>query len=219
MGLLYKQIVDKNTDLGIWEMTDNLDYLFDIVNLNPDELLQIESFKNERRKLEWLSTRALAKEIQNKNSIIEYDSFGKPKLINPSLNISISHSKDMVGVILNKDFRVGIDIEFVSKKIERIAKKFLSSKELQQIDSDYRIENLYLYWCGKETLLKIFGKRDLSFINNLKINKIYIKNQGSFSACIDTLNFKHEYTLNYEFRNNYLIVWSIEKPVEEVKIV
>jgi phosphopantetheinyl transferase len=123
VGLLYKQIVDKNTDLGIWEMTDNLDYLFDIVNLNPDELLQIESFKNERRKLEWLSTRALAKEIQNKNSIIEYDSFGKPKLINPSLNISISHSKDMVGVILNKDFRVGIDIELVSKKIERIAKK------------------------------------------------------------------------------------------------
>jgi len=210
MSLFFKKMIDEDSYFAIWKITEKLDYFFNKLELSPEELLKINTYKNDRRKIEQLSTRALVKEILPKNCYIEYDKFGKPELKNPSRNVSISHSKDFVGIIYSKNSRVGIDIEFISNKIERIAEKFLSKKELQQIDNQNKIKNLYLYWCAKESLLKIYGKKDLSFINNLKINKINIETKGKFTAKIETSTFKHDYVLNYEFLNNYLIVWCLE---------
>ena len=44
-------------------------------------------------------------------------------------SISISHSNNLTAVLISKGKRVGIDLEFMSGKISKVADKFINNKE------------------------------------------------------------------------------------------
>src|SRR5271167_1760847 len=86
--------------LAIWHITESLKELEDFLDLIPEHESMLSNFSYDKRKLEWICSRALVKhlipEIQQINII--YDFNGKPHLDSRThgagYHISISHSHD-----------------------------------------------------------------------------------------------------------------------------
>jgi len=176
------------------------------VTLTHNEKERYSKLKNEKRKIEWLGTRYLVQKYYNKNSIIAYNNDGKPKL-STGEQISISHSYGIVGILISNKKYIGLDIEQKRDKIERIKHKFLSIKELDFVESSKnKIEMLTTFWSCKEALLKMYGKTDLIFEEELIVqyseNKIYGE--------IKTSDFNLTTTLNREIIGEFVIVWGVE---------
>jgi phosphopantetheinyl transferase len=60
---------------------------------------------------------------------IDYNANGKPFLVNSKEYISISHSRNFIG-ILKAPFDVGLDIEEINERITKIKNRFLNEDEL-----------------------------------------------------------------------------------------
>ena len=128
----------------------------------------------------------------------------QPYLANFPHFISLSHSFDYAAVMVSKDKAVGIDIELIKDKIERIAHKFMSKRELAFIKKD-RIEQLYACWCAKEAIYKLHGKKNISFLDHIRIEPFDYSGTGSFIASLDTGSQKNHYTVHYDKFKEYMI--------------
>ena len=62
--------------------------------------------------------------------------------------------------------RRGIDIEYRSDRVKRIRSRFLAPEEEQNIDTAHEEEHLLVYWCAKEALYKLAGRKRWIFANN-----------------------------------------------------
>ncbi|NPA68743.1 MAG: 4'-phosphopantetheinyl transferase superfamily protein [Chlorobi bacterium] len=179
-------------------------------DLQPEELKYYENIKNKKRKKEWLGTRILLKEILGYYEPVKYDSSGNP-FLDGNMQISITHSGNLVGITINKkNEETGIDTEIISDRILRTSHKFISEKELAELNSDKnKLEKIYLHWCGKEVLFKIKGDGGYDFKKDffVIIPKIP-KNQGTVKAYIGK---NESYRLNYKFinsgKNKIILVW------------
>ena len=98
-----------------------------------------------------------------------------------------------------------IDIELIKDKIERIANKFLSAKELEFIQEQERIEQLYVCWCAKEAIYKLHGKKNVSFVENIDLKPFHYSGNGSFSANLDVGSIHKEFKVHYEKFDEYMI--------------
>src|SRR3546814_10618570 len=62
---------------------------------------------------------------------------------------------------------VGVDIEQINSKIEKIAARFLLPEELEFIDPQARLNHLYACWSVKEAIYKWYGKGGLAFFGGI----------------------------------------------------
>jgi 4'-phosphopantetheinyl transferase EntD len=207
MGVIVREHFNEDVEFGIWEITEDYDTLMSKLNLDEKDLETVERFKNHKRKLEWLSVRTLLNEMLGKHSKIVYGPERKPYLHNNEYNISISHSKNLTSILLSKKKRVGLDLEFMSTKILRIANKFLRDEELANINKDQELYHLYLHWCAKEALYKICDKVDINFVTNLTIEEFTPKEKGLIFGTVNNSYMNERFTLNYFTIKNYSIVW------------
>ena len=103
------------------------------------------------------------------NLVLKKDINGKPYI--KDYNVSISHKKDYVVVVVDKN-RVGIDIEYIEPIDLKICKDIFNEEELRYIfdkepissDLVYTNDNKILYrfyemWTKKEALYKCFGNK------------------------------------------------------------
>jgi 4'-phosphopantetheinyl transferase len=207
MGLVLKKFVGEDCLLGIWEIQEDYDTLYEKVKLTPDETTTLQGFQSIQRKLEWLSVRVLINEILKKDCLIIYNADHKPFLSDNSHNISISHSRTLTSVLVSKQRKVGIDLEYMSHKIHNISHKFLNEHE--KISNNPLLERLHLYihWCAKEALYKICDKQDINFKQNLTIKPFDVNIEGEIFGLVDN-RFGHEqFPLNYFTIDGYVVVW------------
>jgi len=211
MGFIIKEHFNDDVVLGIWEITEDYDTLRSFLNLDETDIETVEQFKNHQRKLEWLSVRTLLKSMLGHDSKIVYGPERKPYLKNNSYNISISHSKNLTAILISKKKRVGLDLEFMSDKILRIADKFLRPEELEAIDKEKEVYHLYLHWCAKEAIYKICDKVDINFVTNLNIEPFKPKDNGIITGNVNNSYMNEKFTLSYFNLKNYSIVWCYKK--------
>jgi len=207
MGLIIDKKVKNHCRLGIWEIQESYNELFSKLDLNTEEVHTLESFKNHKRKLEWMSVRVLLNTITQKNNTIVYNGNRKPFLADKSHHISISHSDHYATVIISPQSNVGIDIEKIQPKITYIAEKFINNSEFPHIDPRNKIYHLYLYWCAKEALYKMFDKKGIYFKNNIIIEPFIPEDEGTIIGTVKTPEINEKIWLNYFHINNYSIVW------------
>ena len=207
MAIILNEPFNEDGKLGIWEITEDFQDLRSMVTLDDKDIERLDSFKNHQRKLEWLSVRVLLNSLTDKDSRIVYGPERKPYLHNNSHNISISHSKNLTSILINKKRRVGLDLEFMSDKVLRIAEKFMRPEEINSIDKTQEIYHLYLHWCAKEALYKICDKVDINFVTNLKIEPFKPKDKGLIIGVVNNSYMNEKFTLNYFTLKNYAIVW------------
>lgn len=214
MPVLEKLILQENAVLGIWEIKEEVDFLLSALDLSFDEKSLYDSFVNDVRRKHWLSYRNLLKHLISKeeNVPLVYDENGKPHFIDNSHFLSVSHTGNVSAAIVSSSYHVGIDIEIINPRIEKIVNKFLSKSEQAAIDIDHRLEMLYICWSAKEALYKMYGKRNLLFIENMTIAPFqYISSGGKIKGAISINNFNHEFVLCYRKVDEYMLVYVVDK--------
>lgn len=208
MGIILKEKIGEDCILGMWEIEEDYDTLFSLLNLEEDELERLNSFKNNGRKLEWLSVRTLINDMMNKNTRIIYNAERKPFLKGNSWNISISHSYNLTSIFVSKSKRVGIDLELMSHKIRYISHKFINSQEWITDDPDLKRYHLYIHWCAKEAMYKICDKQDINFKENLTVFPFEPAEEGMIKGRVLNINGLQDYWLQYKKYKDYAIVWT-----------
>ncbi len=207
MALAYYKHLDSTSAFGVWKIEESADELYAQLQLNDGEKAHLETLNNGKRNLHWLSTRVLLRKMLNTDKYIDcqVDEHGKPYLVNFPHHISLSHSFDYAAVIISEDKPVGIDIELVKTKIEKVANKFLIDDELAFIDAEQKIEHLYVCWCAKEAIYKLQGKRNVSFKDNIRLNSFPYSADGHFNAVLEVGSELTSYDVHYESFKDYMI--------------
>ena len=190
MGVV-SNITIQNCIIAIWEITETLEEL-----LQLSHVISTADFNTEKRKKEWLASRLLLNEI-NPNYSISYNTFGAPELSNGS-NISISHSKGLVAIIISQQ-QVGIDIEEISEKALRVSSKFVSTNNIKALTA----EKATLIWCCKEAVFKWHQKGEVDFIADIKLHSVENMEKGEIRA-----EFRNtQLILNYQKIHNHYLVY------------
>lgn len=207
-----KRTINASTSLAILKMEPAKDYSLLINNKESIADILNGNHKSQIRKQQLIGARYLLQELIGDSApyIIEYSSHGKPHIKGSDLEISISHTKEYVALILSKDKKAGIDIEILDPRIKRIINKFLREDERAFIHPDNYIEQLYIIWSAKETLFKIYEKGGLIFKDNLIIHPFQYSQKGTLQAVIIKDNHQKSYTLNYERVDDLIMVYGID---------
>ena len=210
MGLLINREIECGCRIGLWEITEDFETLLGITYLNDDDLRRLNRFKNLNRKIESLSVRALLQQMYCHDARIVYRKHSKkPYMADGSCNISLSHSNKYTSVLLGKNKLVGVDLEFMSRDIDRIAHKFINEREAITTNPLTRRAHLYIHWCAKETLYKICDKVDINFQNDLTIKPFDVDACGNITGVIHNEYRNEEYKMRYSIENNYAWVYCI----------
>ncbi len=207
MGVIKKTEIN-GCLLGIWEIKEDFDSLFSRLKLDADEIETLNGFKNESRKIEWLSVRALINDMTGKDSRIIYNEFHKPFLKGNSFHISISHSHELTSILMSKNKKVGIDLEFMSHKISKLYDKFINQQELITSDPELIRYHLYIHWCAKEAMYKICDKQDINFKENLSILPFEPKHDGCLKGRVLNIHGVEDFRINYTDMDGYAIAWT-----------
>jgi 4'-phosphopantetheinyl transferase len=208
MGVIMHKQVNPDCTLGIWDIREDYETLLSGLELSAEEDQRLQGFGNHNRKLEWLSVRALARELTGTQTRIIYNNERKPFLYDKSFRISITHSCNFTAILLSKNRRVGIDLEYMSHRINKIRHKFIHESEKITGSRVKLIYHLYIHWCAKESLFKICDKQGLVFNRNMVIEPFVPADKGALKGHITgTGAFDESFELEYFRKDNYVIVW------------
>jgi phosphopantetheinyl transferase len=184
MPVILNKIIDEHTRLAVWKIEETEEELLRGLQLKTHELDFIASLNNGKRLLHWLSTRLLLRTMLQTNDYIDsrMDDQGKPYLVNGDYQISFSHSFDYASVMISKDKHVGVDIELIKDKIQKIKSKFLKPAELSGLPAKDSTLALYICWCAKEAIYKWYGKKGLEFKKHIDIYPFVPQDAGVVQA-------------------------------------
>lgn len=208
MPLVYHEWIQHDLQIGLWKITESIDELISMLFLNKEEFDTLESFGNDARRKQWLSYRALIRNLVKADYIyrIYYDKNNKPYLVNPQRAISISHCSDYAVVLISEDVNsnYGIDIEPVNSKILKVVEKFMNKEELCEWEKTKNLEKAIAYWTFKEAIFKAFGKKTITLKGNIHINPFSL-DDTAFEGSITKrkLNFKYNLQLR-RFQNIFI---------------
>ena len=165
-----------------------------------------------RKRLEWAAGRRLVKTLMDALGItfqgVTKNEFGKPFPLGCGYQLSLSHSFPYVAAYLHPHASVGIDLEQPSPKLLKIAHRIHSPDELKDVGNDVRKH--CLYWCAKEVMVKVYGKKDLIFTENLKINPFFLGERGEISGRIVVNTKETSIPMYYEAQPDFIVV--LNKP-------
>lgn len=208
MPLIFKENFEEDCLLGIWEIQESYDELYSGVQLYGGEKERLNKFRSEARKMEFLSVRILLKALIGVCGPIVYSDNQKPFLHQSDYRISITHSRNLTAIMLSKTKKVGIDLEFMSHKISKVAHRFINEDEYITSSEDLRKYHLYIHWCAKEALFKLCDKQDINFLKNLTIEPFEPAEFGIINGWVDNKFWHDKFELSYFSINNYIVVYT-----------
>jgi 4'-phosphopantetheinyl transferase len=198
---------DKHRAWGLWKIDESEGALS--AEISNYETVP-ETITNPFKRLEFLAARVLLKELttslDQKYSGVTKDEFGKPSLKNSRFQISLSHSYPYVAAIINDGKAVGIDLEQPKPKLLKIASRVLAKDEIDDAGTD--VIKHCIYWCAKESLIKIHGKKDLVFAENMRINPFSRAKYGHLIGRIIVDTIETTVPLQYYVFENFVVVLS-----------
>jgi 4'-phosphopantetheinyl transferase len=193
--------------LALWKLTETVEFFEEKAHLSPADLSLYSKISNETRKKEWLAVRVLLNEVLGFWPNITYMETGKPILNNHIRHLSISHSKEMVGILLCTSPFAGIDIEKTTRNIDNILPRFLSDDELKNISLSKNPYSEIIHWCAKEAIFKSVNEPNILFSKRIIIEKI--NDDGTIEAKFKSKRKSQDVFLNYMHLDEHLIVWTI----------
>jgi phosphopantetheinyl transferase len=135
-----------------------------VASLPYDE--ELSQLKSEARQLEYLAVRVLLRAVCGEEKHISHYSSGKPFLTDGSFHITISHTRGYVAVGLHATYEVGVDIEYISNRVRKVAGRYMYPDELRHSsDTAY----LLVQWSAKETMYKLLDEQGVDFLEHLHI--------------------------------------------------
>jgi 4'-phosphopantetheinyl transferase len=167
-----------------------------------------EGIQFPRKRLEWLAGRVLLQHMAAISQLpymgVVKDEFGKPYLNGLACQISVTNSFPYVAAQMHPNKPVGIDLEQPRPKLLRVMKRVLTPDEWQQADND--LHKLCVYWCAKEALYKIYGKRSLIFAEHIIVRPFAWATMGNIEGLLREENTEQLLHLNYQRETDYVLV-------------
>jgi 4'-phosphopantetheinyl transferase len=211
MGCITKHYLNKDTVLGVWKIEEDLPDLFAMVDMSPEDKKRYAVFRSTSRKLEFLSVRAMLAELLGNEAKIVYNKNNKPFIKDGSHFISISHSNKLTAILISRNERVGIDLEYMRTNINAFASKFINKKEKITRRWADRTYHLYIHWCAKETIYKICDKEGINIVKDITIEPFDVHESGEIKGSVSNERINEQFTLYYSRYDNYTIVWTKKK--------
>ena len=202
MPFLKEFIINEKTKIKLWKVI--------LGELNPKKLNneEIKLFKLKKSNLlkeQFLAIRKILA-LENSDYIITYDLDGKP-ILNSEFNISISHSHEIAALVISNNLKFGMDVQFKESKILNIQNKFLNEFEKLNIGHDPSIDILTMIWTSKESIYKAIGLKGISFSENIKIDKVTVKDKIGKGYYINGAE-KVKFDLRFFYLDEYILCYA-----------
>lgn len=209
MALVKIVKINDNSFWALWKISEPLHELNEQYPPLFDELTCLSEIHHPHKQAEWLAGRLAAKTLIEQfgepfHGVFK-DEHGKPYLCNSSFHISLANSYPYAAAIIHRDIATGIDLEPPKSTLLRIRHKFLNEEEIASAGDD--LNKLCVYWCAKECLYKIHGKRELSFRQNMHIDTFHLSDKGVIKAYIRKQDVITRFQLYYDSFPGYFFVY------------
>ena len=190
--------VHEGVVMGLWAITETIEDMFVKYPYLESFRFQVESrYKSNNRILEFLAIRALLHQMCGGRLEIKYQIDGSPYI--DGLHCSISHTKGYAVLILSHSMTVGVDIEYITERVNRIADRFVRSDEVAETTLSKLI-----HWTVKEALFKVFHEDKLDY-QDMKVIPFSESSQGIIHA--ENLKRKIRQELYYYVNDNYVLTY------------
>ena len=198
MPLVYQQNINAVTKIGVWHITEGEDYFLQQVPLQRE-------ITHWHKRLQHLAGRLLLKELYPAFPVelIQIAGTKKPFLQNEPFHFSISHCGDYAAVVVSKEYRVGVDVELKTNKIEKIIPKFLTAEECFLMPRGSITETATLFWSVKETIYKWNSRAGVDFKKHIAIISVTGDATEGIVHCVFTNAIKLDVHFLH-FNDNYL---------------
>jgi len=209
MPLVYQQNINITTKLGVWHIAEPEEFFLAQVPLQRE-------ITHPNKRLQHLAGRYLLKELYPNfpYDLIRIADTRKPFLANEAYHFSISHCGKYATVMVSTDHRVGVDVELVTHKVDKIKHKFLSEDELLLLKnvpnvpySVFSEKLLTAAWSIKESLFKWQGSSEVDFIKHLAIVKMEIEDNMGLAHCKILKNGEIDLRVHLLFFEGNCISW------------
>ncbi len=202
-----KIVVEKDRAWALWQITEDEKSL----SLEVDGIEKVsDTLKNSQKRLEWLAGRVATKEVMKSLHQPFYgltkDEFGKPFQRMSDFKLSLSHSFPYVAVLMDKNTSVGIDLEQPKEKLLRIASRIHHENELRDLGTD--IVKHCIYWCAKESMIKLYGRKDLIFAEHMFVEPFHRKDEGNITGKFIVSKSERIVPMHYIVYTNFIVVFT-----------
>ena len=160
-----------------------------------------------RRKCELLTIHYIISQTLGFSGKVHYDPDGKPFLPGYDKTISISHSAQYAAV-LTAPAACGVDVEKISGRTEKVARKFLNEAERKVPENTGRDLYYTLMWSVKETLFKITGRPD--YLRHMKTLVFPAPGKNFIEMSVDSGGKNKEFRVFYTTFDGHVLTWAYE---------
>lgn len=217
MPLVYQHNINEATRLAVWHITEPEEFFL-------KKVPRKKNVSHPHKRLQHLAGRYLLPFLFDGFPLREImiADTRKPFLENEQYHFSISHCGEYAAAIVSAHERVGIDIELVTAKIERVKHKFTTEDELLFLNEEYKAfldqfglekkieqEFLTMIWSAKETIFKWYGAGHMDFREHMQLNGAI-----SFSAdeqislpFLFTKNEMRYFTVHAKMFGGFVLAW------------
>lgn len=116
----------------------------------------------------------------------------------------------MAAAIISNSQPVGIDIEMITDKANKVSHKFLHASEIQWLEKVYqKIEPFHatLIWSIKETIFKWYGLGNVDFKNDIQIHSLIEGKEENSAACFFKYANPPTFDAHYLKMDNMIVSW------------
>lgn len=195
MPLFFQQQINPHTRLAIWKIEEE------------ERFFQVplqRSITHRHKRLQHLAGRYLLRILfpQFPLQLIQIADTRKPFLQDEGFHFSISHCGDFAAAIVSTENRVGVDIEVVWDKIQKVQHKFVSEEEIELVRSGWAVAipdskrlshdselltlnaQLTLIWSCKEAVYKWYGSGAVDFKKHMQVQGVQLRDTGLFQTAM-----------------------------------
>jgi phosphopantetheinyl transferase len=170
MSQIFSTNLNPSGKLLLWRAEEESAWFKEQLTLIPEVWEEFESFANETIRHRWLASRYALQQVSQQFPLkLIKEPSGKPILLESEYHISLSQCEGYVAAI-HAEVPVGIDVEQVSHRVQKIKKYFMRDEELDLLGEEN--EPLILAWSAKESIYKWLGEKHLGYKSQLCIRSI-----------------------------------------------
>lgn len=203
MPLIRTIQINEGTKIGIWKILEPESYFLTDISLQ-------KKISHAQKRTQHLAGRKLLRMLETEFPVNEIQilSSGKPCLEDAAFNFSISHSGDYAVAIVSQDYKVGIDVEKITPRLQKIAPRFLNEEEYREMPSD--IITYALCWSAKEAVYKWYGEEGILLRSNIFLTPFEYVDKGTIECMFRNEKTEKELQLHYQVGKEFVLVWVVD---------
>jgi siderophore (surfactin) biosynthesis regulatory protein len=205
---IFKEIISEQTQILIWKYSEEEEFSADLIS-DEKEFENLKQ-KSPKRLIEKQMVRQMLKKIMPNHKIKYYEN-GQPYLEPFDKFVSVSHSFPYA-VLAISEKKIGVDIEQMKDRIDKIKHKFLHPTEIDWLG---RVESgvgyLTAIWCIKEALFKIHSSKQWSFKEFYVVDEFLLNQFSKIKCKVFDKNREDKFLAHLEKIENYYLAITEEE--------